>query len=150
MIQWSSRYEVGIPVIDNQHKRIVEYLQQIETQQESGESKTGELLTLLVDYTMSHFAFEEALMEEAGFKELEEHQVTHAAFCNQIKTLQKRYKSGEHIDGTLADILMDWLSDHIRGDDASYATCVREKLMNEDPKKHSSWVEKATVVHFKR
>jgi len=148
MIQWSSQYDIGIPVIDSQHKRIVDYLQQIEAQQGTEAGHTNELLNLLVDYTLSHFAFEEALMDEAGFEELEEHQVMHAAFSDQIKTLQKRFKSGENIDGPLSEILMEWLTKHIRGDDASYARCVKEKLLHKDRQTHQNWVNKATRKYF--
>ncbi|TVZ38296.1 hemerythrin [Alteromonadaceae bacterium 2753L.S.0a.02] len=151
MITWSQEYEIGIPVIDRQHQRIIEYINQVELLKEAAgdREKTAEILTLLVDYTLSHFEFEEALMEQARYASLEEHQVTHKAFIDQIENLHTRFKNGEDIANTLAQVLMNWLLDHIKEDDSSYAACVKENILGQAPENHRNWVQQATKRYFR-
>lgn len=67
-IAWSDELVIGIPVIDAQHQRIVEYINTVEhVQKTKSQKELLELMDELVDYTVSHFAFEESLMEEAGY-----------------------------------------------------------------------------------
>jgi len=63
-IVWESKLDTGIEVIDNQHKRIVAYVNQLETARRSGDKvMVIDVIEQLVDYTQSHFSFEEAMME---------------------------------------------------------------------------------------
>ena len=63
-LEWSSRLATGIPEIDNQHKRIVDMVNQMREAMETGDTEAvGRVIPDMVDYTISHFAFEEALME---------------------------------------------------------------------------------------
>ncbi|SMF64477.1 hemerythrin [Alteromonadaceae bacterium Bs31] len=151
MITWSEQYEIGIPVIDRQHQRIVDYINQVQGQIESelDAEKMGEILNLLVDYTLSHFEFEEALMEEAHYEHLEEHQLSHKTFIGQIELLHQRFKNGENIAELLAQILLDWLLQHIRDDDASYAPIVKQHILGEAPESHAAWAKSAFLRYFK-
>ncbi len=84
-LDWKDELNTGISVIDGQHKRIVTYINQLHEVSENGEN-TGvtEIITALVDYTISHFAFEESLLEDAGYKILPEHVQKHDDFRNII------------------------------------------------------------------
>jgi hemerythrin len=149
-IVWSSRYELGIEVIDNQHKRIVEYINLIHDLSESDTSKgtLDEVLHSLVDYTYSHFAFEEALMEEAGYPDIAEHQLTHQTFSRQIETLRQRFDQGEQVASDLAQMLQHWLLNHILADDTSYSRSIKENILGAGADKHHAWAEKAARRYF--
>ncbi|WP_075184595.1 bacteriohemerythrin [Teredinibacter haidensis] len=150
MITWSEQYEIGIPVIDGQHQRIVGYINQVEELKDNpnNQSELAEVLAMLVDYTWSHFEFEEALMEESSYPDLAEHQVTHHAFKNQIEALYRRFKSGENVAPLLADILLNWLLEHIQEDDASYCDCVKKNILGRQDKHNESWIQQATAKYF--
>jgi len=130
-IVWSHEYEIGIPVIDNQHKRIVDYINAVHDLQADGESseRLREVLHHLVDYTLSHFAFEETLMEEAGYEDLIEHRLTHQAFARQIEQLRKRFNQGNEVASELAGVLQTWLLKHILNDDQDYADTVKSRML---------------------
>ncbi|NCB55450.1 MAG: bacteriohemerythrin, partial [Epsilonproteobacteria bacterium] len=65
---WEPAFSVGIAVIDNQHKRIIDYINELNNALVYRDSeKAKEVLSYLVDYTLSHFSFEESLMQEAGY-----------------------------------------------------------------------------------
>ncbi|MGC3218355.1 bacteriohemerythrin, partial [Pseudomonas aeruginosa] len=64
---WQDDLKTGIQDIDNQHKRIVEMINHLHVAQQGKEhAAIAEVIEELVDYTQSHFAFEETLMEYAG------------------------------------------------------------------------------------
>ncbi len=151
MITWSEQYEIGIPVIDRQHQRIVDYINQLESenQQSPDPEKITEILNLLMDYTLSHFEFEEALMEEARYEELEEHQLSHKTFTGQIELLHQRFTNGENIAELLGQVLLEWLLQHIREDDASYAPAVRKHILGESDESLSNWTNKAMQRYFR-
>ena len=68
LLQWVPELDTGIAEIDTQHKRIVDYINKLhELRQTHHRERLAEVIAEMVDYTISHFAFEEALMESAGY-----------------------------------------------------------------------------------
>jgi hemerythrin len=112
-VEWTAECELGIGVIDGQHKRIV-------------------------DYIYSHFAFEEALMEEAGYEQLNFHQQTHEVFTNRIRDLHRRFCEGEKVNEEIGELLKNWLLNHIKEDDRSYAPLVKKNLAENKGK--GNWI----------
>ncbi len=144
-IEWSEEFEIGIHVIDVQHRRIVDYINQLHdvVRREADRSIIGEVIDNLVDYTNSHFAFEEALMEEVGYDALCLHQSTHNAFTNRIETMKARFNNHEDIAAELAELLQGWLIKHIKHDDASYADLVKAEFLSKAQEQQQSWVKRA-------
>jgi len=141
-IQWSDNYATGINVIDGQHKRIIEYLNQLDSMDtDSDKSGVREVLFNLLDYTLSHFTFEEALMDEAGFPAASIHQRTHDAFRKKIQEYQQRFANGESICNELIDMLNGWLIDHIADDDNSYVPYVRKHMPGINGEVQGGWLK---------
>ena len=70
-MEWSPELETGIPEVDTQHKRIVNLVNQMQEARLNKDMETvASVITEMVDYTLSHFAFEEALMEDARYRSL--------------------------------------------------------------------------------
>lgn len=140
-IEWSNEFEIGIDVIDTQHRRIIDY---INTLVDLGKGINSEEICLvfdsLVDYTFSHFAFEESLMEEAEYEFTAVHQETHAAFSQRIRILQEEFNSGNDVRIQLAQLLQTWLIEHIQSDDQSYAPVVRNKFTQIKQKSNGNWL----------
>jgi len=60
-LQWTSDLEIGIPPIDKQHRRIVEYINQLEHAKENNiRSEVGEVVGQLVE----RFKLEEDITDE--------------------------------------------------------------------------------------
>jgi len=141
-IVWTQDLSVGIPVIDNQHQRIVEYINQlIDARQHSSREQVGEVLNQTVDYTLSHFAFEENLMEEAGYPFINAHKKVHQLFVKRVADYQQRFAMGEDIAEELLNTLRTWLINHIKNDDRDYSEIVRED-MEQISKKKDSWLKR--------
>ncbi len=78
----------------------------------------------LVDYTVSHFSYEEALMEQAGYPFLEPHKKVHKLFVNKVSTYVKRFQADEDVVPELVAMLKKWLVNHIRNEDGDCAELV--------------------------
>lgn len=140
-VEWTEEYELGIGVIDGQHKRIVEYINKLaDIGPEGSSEELSEIVDSLLDYTYSHFAFEEALMEEAGYENLNFHQQTHEAFTNRIRDLHRRFCEGEAVNEEIGELLKNWLLNHIKEDDRSYAPLVKKNLSENEGKDEGHWL----------
>lgn len=148
-IIWSKEYELGIRVIDAQHQRIVEYINQLnDFEVHTERAKVSEVLQSLVDYTFSHLAFEEAILEEVDYEDLIAHRIAHRTFSKQVETLQNRFLQGEEVVNELTGFLRQWLLEHILTEDAAYCDTVKTKLLAEKPDARKSWIERTTARFF--
>jgi hemerythrin len=133
---WDHELDTNISVIDNQHRRIVEYINELHDAIVSADrEQVGEILEQLVDYTMSHFAFEEELMEQAGYGFIAAHKKVHQMFTKKVADFQMRFELGEDVSRQLLTTLRTWLINHIKRDDADYAEIVRYAMDLQTPKK---------------
>jgi hemerythrin len=142
-ISWTSDLDTGIGVIDNQHRRIVEYINQLDdVAKHPDKMKVAEVLDELVDYTLSHFTFEESLMEEAGYPFIKAHKKVHELFAKRIANYVQRFRMDEDITEELIHTLKAWLINHIRNDDNDYSEIVRTNMNTIDSRKKESWLRK--------
>ncbi len=82
---WEQSLETGIDVIDTQHRRIVDYINQLhDIHARNNRNEVERVLNQLFDYTITHFTFEDSLMEHAAYKHLSAHKAVHAAFTERI------------------------------------------------------------------
>jgi hemerythrin len=132
-IVWDPKLDTGIEVIDTQHKRIVAYVNQLEVAMDSHDRvQVGQVIEQLVDYTQSHFGFEEAMMEEAGYKFLKPHQKVHELFVKRVTDFTVRAAKGEDVAKELHSMLTKWLLNHIASEDHDYSKQVLQMLARQD------------------
>ena len=129
LLLWQDNLNTGIQVIDDQHRRIVEMIDQLHAAQTGGSQLVvAEVIDELVDYTLSHFAFEEELMEEAGYPFCAAHKRVHEVFTKRVSEYRMRFQAGEDVVDELKSMLSRWLFNHIRNDDKAYSEQVRQHL----------------------
>jgi len=149
-IEWTEELELGIPVVDGQHHRIVDYINEIYALEGDDRATVQRIVDDLIDYTFSHFAFEETLMEEAGYEALAIHKETHLAFRKRVDQLKTRFVAGENIASDLAALLETWLIHHIQNDDTSYAPLVREQMQRLRAQQNGNWLSDTVSRFFRR
>lgn len=148
-IEWSEDLNTDIQVIDSQHLRIVEYINALDDIKESHDrNEVGRVLNELVDYTLSHFAFEESLMEDAGYPFINGHKMVHELFVKRVGDFQQRFKMGEDIAEELLSVLKSWLINHIKSDDNDYADTVRHNMKNINATKDEGWLSRSVKRFF--
>ena len=150
-LHWSNDMNTGIEVIDKQHQRSVDYLNELDSANESGDREvTNRVLKQLVDYTLTHFAFEEELQEKANYPFLKAHKRVHEIFTKRVAEFQQRAAAGENVAPEVLSMLKIWLVNHIKGDDADYAESVRKMLgvEGQEEKAAGGWLGAALKKFF--
>jgi hemerythrin-like metal-binding protein len=129
LITWGPRLETGIAIIDSQHKRLVEIINEFAEARESGRSEEimGAIFDELVAYTETHFSVEEKLMTSHDYEDIEAHRREHRAFTDQIKMDRYNFSTGTwQFDQRLMDYLRGWLVKHIAASDQAYVPTLKE------------------------
>lgn len=123
MITWDDLYSVEIQEIDEQHKCLVEIMNELYTAlaNRSNPELVGDVLDKLVDYTRIHFAVEETLMRLFHYDDYDKHKAIHDRIVDRVEEFQAKYHQGDtHVGMELLMFLRDWLFDHISKEDKSY------------------------------
>ncbi len=128
-INWTAEFETGIDIIDEQHKRIFEYLKEIDEAISSRSVEQIEhVIKSLIDYAISHNTFEETLMEKAGYPMLEAHHRCTRRFKERAHSYRDRFGNGEDPIRLAREVRSDiglWLTNHIKRDDKHYVNYVK-------------------------
>jgi hemerythrin len=126
ILHWMPELNTGIEEIDIQHRRIVDYINRLyELRDSPSREALGEVIGEMVDYTISHFAFEEGVMESAGYMFSGPHKRVHELFTRKVAEMQSRFDAGESITAELHGMLSRWLFNHIRNEDHGYIDAVK-------------------------
>lgn len=126
---FDARFLVGIEQVDREHRRLFEIAGRVHdnlamdnaTATSAAQTAVAELL----DYTETHFASEERLMEAAGFPELEAHRQLHRNLIAQARDMEMRAEIGDrHMPVELNRFIYTWLVEHIMANDKKFGEFV--------------------------
>jgi len=143
-IEWNETMSVGIQEIDEQHKLLVDLINQLHEAvvKSTDEVILNDILTELAQYTIVHFTVEESLMRIFDYPRYEEHKKQHESLKDQVFELQVKIKTGESSIGMeILGFLRNWLTHHILKDDKLYTPFFLEKGIGKKWAKRS-WVGK--------
>ncbi len=127
---WNEMYSVHIAALDRQHQRLFTAVNELDQALSSGQGSTvvEDVLNQLMNYTASHFAAEEKLMERHGFAGLAEHRMKHEELTRKVLALYEEYKRGNvGVPVSLMLFLQSWLKEHILGTDKQYSEFLNAK-----------------------
>jgi hemerythrin len=128
-LKWTKDLNTGIDVIDGQHKQIVSYINQLhDAKRTKNPALISKVIEDTVDYTISHFGFEETLIEDAGYEFVRPHKRVHKLFIKRVSEYKQRFDSGDDVTEELHGLLSRWLFSHILNDDAAYVPAVTATL----------------------
>lgn len=128
-VQWTSRLDLHVPVIDRQHRMLCGYINELYTAMRN--NRTGEELRAIVkklrDYTASHFSEEEKLFVPSDYPGTAEHKEIHRKFVARLDEFEEQLKKGTAtVSMDLLSFLKDWLINHIAGTDPGYVPYLPE------------------------
>ena len=123
-VEWKNEYSVGIESIDSQHKKLINLINTLQTaiDYSVGAKFEREALDELVDYTKTHFSYEEALMEQHGYPDFTTHRAEHELMIAKVDQVLIEYQRDQ--DSAMQNalnFLKDWLINHINGTDKQYS-----------------------------
>ncbi len=128
---WNKNLQVGIDLIDMQHRQLVNILNRLadHVAERSSLIELESIFNELVSYTEYHFNAEEEIWRAnfpSGDEWLQSHEGTHLDFINQIIMLKEGCAS-KHLDeaiGSILGFLTNWLGYHILDTDRRMALAV--------------------------
>jgi len=133
-VEWSDSLGVGVGSIDEQHKKLVGLVNDLHSAIENGQGGhvLGRTLNGLIDYTKTHFAYEEELFAKTGYPDTPAHKQEHDNLCKTVIAVQEKYNSGasDTLSSEVMDFLKSWLINHIQGTDKKYSSHLQANGVN--------------------
>jgi hemerythrin len=129
---WSKRLALGIPLIDGQHRNLVERLEALLKALQSGHPahELRQCLDFVERYTQEHFQTEEHYMQLHSFPGIEAHQELHRQFRESVRKARRFIEGDPQSSQSLKlvrSILINWYLQHIRGNDQEYVAHFRDQ-----------------------
>jgi hemerythrin len=133
MFKWKEGFSVNVQNIDDQHKELFRLGTELYTlvSSKDGIDHYDEIMKVidsLAKYTVYHFEYEEGVMRDNNYIELEEHKKQHDAFVAKINSIKS-----EDVDMRQRKIGMDlivfianWIEKHILITDMKYKEYLNE------------------------
>lgn len=117
-LAWTKNLEVGVDLIDTQHKKWFEKADQLFEAGKNGKSKEYiiQMFDFLDEYTKTHFRDEEKYMQSINYPELNAQKQMHDGFIKKLSELRKQYEvTGANITVIISanQFILDWLTKHI-------------------------------------
>ncbi len=126
-IEWDDTYLLGVAVIDEQHKRLVQLINSFDDIVTAGEAvyknKRDTVIKEIIDYTLYHFSEEETLFDSFNYQTADFHKSQHKAFINEVSRYSDKLQDSTVIEGAkFYSYLLTWLFSHIGKSDKAWAT----------------------------
>jgi hemerythrin-like metal-binding protein len=128
MINWDSKYELGIESIDKQHKelvRIIGDLSELLVHAKMGQDIFDDMSRIvdeLTQYTIIHFKYEEELFDIYNYEFKTEHKEEHDKLVNEVVSLDLSQVDEDPVlyGNKILKFLITWVFKHISGSDNLY------------------------------
>ena len=128
--EWRVSFDVGIPEIDEQHRRIFRLLGTFESMVKTNldKLKVQALLEELMENASHHFAAEERLMAQHRYSRLDHHRRQHEHLLARVEAYILQWKRGEEsVVNEVPAFMKMWIIQHIVNSDQQYVPCIRAK-----------------------
>jgi hemerythrin-like metal-binding protein len=131
-IEWSDGLATGVELIDNQHKMLLEKLNDISEaiEKEHGVEVITKTLDFMMDYTDFHFGTEEKHMEKTSYPRMAYHKKMHKEFVDTLKNMTLDFQEDgatQRLAESVNIFLFNWLVKHIRGVDGAFGKFLRDQ-----------------------
>lgn len=130
LVEWNESMSVGVQKIDEQHRSLLDILNELHTAIEAGRDREvlGTIIERLIQYTRDHFKFEEGLLQSAGYPDVNEHGAQHDSMITTALSAQAKFRWGTRpeLASEMLEFLQNWLVHHIQGTDKEYSAHLHE------------------------
>jgi len=120
---WGEELELGVKMFDEQHKKLVQLINQLYNGVRDGKGQDflGGILNELVQYTVYHFNSEEEMFAKHGYENQRQHIQIHENLKSTVGELKQKLESGEAVIGfNVIAFLENWVKNHILVEDKRY------------------------------
>ena len=118
IVQWDKELEIGIELLDTQHKEFFINVNKfiIKARVEKNKMAVAEGIDFLINYLLYHFQTEEAFQVTSEYPEYLDHQADHKNISFQVQEITLKLKINEFSDEYIENFytfLMNWVEQHI-------------------------------------
>jgi hemerythrin len=124
-VEWTDDLSVGVEKFDDQHKDLVQMLNDLDDALQYGgtETKIGDVLKGLAAYVVTHFQDEEANFDELDYPGADAHRVEHKKFVDEVSLFIEGFEAGSKLlTMQVMQFLKEWLVHHIQETDKEFSS----------------------------
>jgi hemerythrin len=123
-LEWEARYSIGHPVIDAQHRALLELYSRaaacLADDSEAGQEEFYTLLNDLAEHSRIHFRTEEEIMASLGCPSVLQHSEEHLDFIQRLSDFILAAAQGTLDKTGVHAFLDDWWQHHVLEADMQY------------------------------
>ena len=131
IVVWSNVYSVGFPAIDDQHKILINIINDLIKLDQGGSTFSKAAFAMAFskagEYAQTHFHDEEEILKKVNYPNLSEHKKKHESFMTELWKEFSSFKEGNESPESLIRFLKNWLLDHIARIDKQYVPYLPKK-----------------------
>jgi hemerythrin len=118
LIVWEPSYNLGIPIVDEQHRGIVSTINSLcfAIQNRHGNEMLRPVIGMVSEYTRIHFEIEEDFLKKCGYPDLEKHHILHKELTQALSETGKDSLWNKDPQEFL-EFLKQWWINHICKED---------------------------------
>jgi len=122
LIVWDKSFNLGIPVVDEQHRGIVSTINSLcfAIQNKHGNEMLRPVIGMVNEYTRIHFEIEEDFLKKCGYPDLEKHHKLHEELIQSLSQTSKDSIWNKDPQEFL-DFLKKWWINHICKEDRVFS-----------------------------
>jgi hemerythrin len=130
-VEWIDNYSIGIPLIDSQHRRLIDVTNKLFKGCLGGDDEARRffLKTIheAVDYVQYHFTTEEKIMARIDYPEYVSHKGQHQDFVRELVAEVQSFQAGKRfVPNMMVRYLRDWVLTHIAMTDKKMGLYITE------------------------
>ena len=131
LIIWSNTFACGIKLIDDQHKHLIDLVNEmfnhVTGNEEQEQQYFNKIIQEAVKYIKIHFSTEEKIMLATKFSGCQEHKRAHDNFILTVVNIVSDSTSGKRFSlYSFTKFLKDWILSHIAVMDKQYFTYLKQ------------------------
>ncbi|MDR0517081.1 MAG: hemerythrin family protein [Fibromonadaceae bacterium] len=128
-IVWKPEYNLGISIIDEQHRGIVSTINSLHfgMQNNYGKNMLSPIIDMMHDYTRIHFQIEEGFLEKIDFPNVKKHHELHRDLSSKLVDIGRNSLLDKD-PYQFMDFLKNWWISHICNEDLIYKDYVQSRL----------------------
>ena len=131
LFKWDDSFLIGIEELDYEHKLLIDDINKLhkELSRHDEKSEIEECLGDIYARMQAHFALEEHVMKEHGYKFFDEHKREHEGLLDSYTEYMVQFlnDTGVSSSNPIEDNLKHWVIEHIVASDKKMSLIVQEK-----------------------
>jgi hemerythrin len=128
--QWDDSFLIGIEELDHEHRVLVDDINRLhrELSRHDGRSEAAKCLGDIYARMRAHFALEERVMKENGYKFFDEHKLEHEELLDTYTEYMVRFLNDAGVSSgkSIEDALERWVMQHIVTSDRKMGLMVKK------------------------